>query len=62
MHYSGCVSFSLPVVDDVAAQVAAEDGYRPPRGASEIRHPSMARTRRYLAANPLPTQQDRRAS
>lgn len=41
---------------------AAEDGYRPPRGASEIRHPAMLPTRRYLAARPLPRQQDRRAS
>ncbi|MFI1734008.1 hypothetical protein ACH40E_33310 [Streptomyces acidicola] len=34
----------------------------PSRGASEIRHPSMLSTRVHLAANPLPGQQDRRAS
>ncbi|MFE7954444.1 hypothetical protein [Streptomyces sp. NPDC057413] len=33
-----------------------------PKGAREIRHPSMLPTRRYLAKNPLPVQQDRRAS
>ncbi|BBC35215.1 hypothetical protein SGFS_065090 [Streptomyces graminofaciens] len=32
------------------------------KGASEIKHPSMLPTRRHLAANPLPEQQDRRAS
>jgi hypothetical protein len=32
------------------------------KGASEIKHPSMAATRRHLAENPLPEQQDRRAS
>lgn len=32
------------------------------RGASLIKHPSHAKTRRYLAENPLPGQQDRRAS
>jgi hypothetical protein len=34
----------------------------PVRGASEIRHPAMARTRTHLTAHPLPRQQDRRAS
>lgn len=33
-----------------------------PRGASEIRHPAMRATRQHLKANPLPEQQDRRAS
>lgn len=32
------------------------------KGASEIKHPSMRATRKHLAANPLPEQQDRRAS
>lgn len=32
------------------------------KGASEIRHPSMRATRKHLATNPLPGQQDRRAS
>ncbi|NUS58651.1 MAG: hypothetical protein HOV66_27940 [Streptomycetaceae bacterium] len=60
LHLPGCLS--LPPATDIAEQVAAEDGYWPPRGASEIRHPSMLPTRRYLKANPLPRQQDRRAS
>jgi hypothetical protein len=34
----------------------------PGRGASEIRHPAFARTRAHFTANPLPVQQDRRAS
>lgn len=34
----------------------------PQRGASEIKHPTMRATRKHLAANPLPGQQDRRAS
>jgi hypothetical protein len=32
------------------------------KGASEIKHPSMRATRKHLAVNPLPEQQDRRAS
>lgn len=32
------------------------------QGASEIKHPAMRATRKHLAANPLPEQQDRRAS
>lgn len=32
------------------------------KGASQIKHPSMRATRKHLAANPLPGQQDRRAS
>jgi hypothetical protein len=32
------------------------------KGASEIKHPAMRATRRHLTENPLPTQQDRRAS
>jgi hypothetical protein len=32
------------------------------RGASEIRHPAMRATRKYLAENPLPGQQDRRSA
>ncbi|MFD9248448.1 hypothetical protein [Streptomyces bottropensis] len=30
------------------------------KGASEIKHPSMRATRKHLATNPLPGQQDRR--
>lgn len=35
---------------------------RASRGASLIKHPSHAATRKHLAANPLPEQSDRRAS
>ncbi|MFF7561919.1 hypothetical protein ACFZB4_18350 [Streptomyces pseudovenezuelae] len=46
---------------DVAGQVSYEDTGRP-WAARAIKHPSHARTRRHFAANPLPTQADRRAS
>jgi len=42
-------------------EVSMQDTGRP-WGARIIRHPSHAATRRYLAANPMPVQQDRRAS
>jgi hypothetical protein len=32
------------------------------KGASDIKHPAMRATRKHLAVNPLPGQQDRRAS
>lgn len=32
------------------------------KGAADIKHPAMLPTRRHLKANPLPEQQDRRAS
>lgn len=32
------------------------------RGASEIKHPTMRATRKHLAANPLPEQQNRRTA
>lgn len=46
---------------DVADEVAYADTGRP-WGARAIRHPSHARTRQHFAANPLPVQQNRRAS
>ncbi|MGW0131945.1 hypothetical protein [Streptomyces sp. NPDC003299] len=46
---------------DVADEVALADTGRP-WAASAIRHPSHAVTRAYLAAHPMPTQQNRRAS
>lgn len=46
---------------DVADEVAYEDTGRP-WAARVIKHPSHAATRAHLAANPLPQQQDRRAS
>lgn len=59
-HYDDCIRNAAREAN-TAFEVAAEDGYRP-RGASEIKHPSMRATRKHLAANPLPEQQDRRAS
>lgn len=55
-----CISWSAPYVTDPAAQAAAEDGYPSLRAA--IRHPSHAGTRAHFRANPLPRQQNRRAS
>lgn len=46
---------------DVADEVALADTGRS-WAASLIRHPSMRATRKHLATNPLPGQQDRRAS
>ena len=46
----------------MADEVAMEDGCRPSRGASLIKHPSHKATRQYLAQNPLPKQQDRRTA
>jgi hypothetical protein len=46
---------------DVADQVAYEDTGRP-WAARAIRHPSHAATRRHCKDNPLPAQQNRRAS
>jgi hypothetical protein len=46
---------------DIADEVAYADTGRP-WGARAIRHPSHARTRAHFAANPLPVQQNRRAS
>ena len=46
---------------DVADEVAYADTGRP-WAARAIRHPSHARTRAHFAANPLPTQQNKRAS
>ncbi|MGW6652441.1 hypothetical protein AMK23_26135 [Streptomyces sp. CB02130] len=45
-------------------QAMAEDGF--PSGArwmpSQMRHPSYAATRAHFAANPMPTQKNRRAA
>lgn len=60
VHAPSCARFDLPPVDDIAAQVAAEDGY--PLSRAAIRHPSHARTRAHFKANPLPTQQNRSAA
>ncbi|MFH9014008.1 hypothetical protein ACH4C6_21835 [Streptomyces sp. NPDC017943] len=46
---------------DIADEVAYADTGRP-WAARAIRHPSHARTRAHFAANPLPTQQDRRSA
>jgi hypothetical protein len=46
---------------DIADEVAYADTGRP-WAARAIKHPSHLRTRRYLAANPLPVQSDRRTA
>ncbi|MFB6626455.1 hypothetical protein ACFCWD_28805 [Streptomyces sp. NPDC056374] len=55
----GCARLDLPTAGDMAAQVAAEDGYPVSRAA--IRHPSHAATRQHFQSSPFPTQL-RRAS
>lgn len=45
----------------IADEVAYEDTGRP-WAARAIKHPSHLPTRRYLAANPLPVQSDRRSA
>jgi hypothetical protein len=51
--------------DELDAVIAGTAGRFNPgllRGASEIKHPSMRKTRAYLKAQPLPEQQDRRTA
>ena len=60
VHESSCARFDAPSVADIAAQVAAEDGYPGCRAA--IRHPSHAATRAHFKTNPLPKQQNRSAA
>ena len=43
-------------------QAMAEDGYRDPRAWRPMRHPLFRPTVEHFKANPLPKQQDRRAS
>lgn len=59
-HEPGCVRYEAAPAVDTAAEVAAEDGFPLLRAA--IRHPSHAATRRHFTHQPLPTQQNRRAS
>ncbi|MFC9700869.1 hypothetical protein ACFTWD_09280 [Streptomyces sp. NPDC056943] len=54
VHDPGCARFDRPAVTDLAAQVAAEDGYPVSRAA--IRHPSFARTRQHFQSSPFPAQ------
>jgi hypothetical protein len=53
-----CLALGWPNLPRLLARRPAT----PVRGASEIRHPAMARTRTHLTAHPLPRQQDRRGS
>lgn len=46
----------------VPEQVAAEDGFASVRRWQPLRHPAFAATRRHFKTNPLPRQQNRRAS
>jgi hypothetical protein len=61
-HLPECIRGAAHEQWDVADEVAMEDGYQPARMQALMRHPSRAKTRKHLAANPLPGQQDRRAS
>lgn len=61
-HLNVCIRGVASKQLDIADEVAMEDGYRPSRLASLVKHPSMRATRKHLATNPLPSQQDRRAS
>lgn len=54
IHDPDCAFWDAPAAEDVAAQVAAEDGY--PACRSAIRHPSHAQTRAHFKTNPLPRQ------
>ncbi|MFF9844657.1 hypothetical protein [Streptomyces sp. NPDC013740] len=60
VHDATCARFDAPSVADVAAQVAAEDGY--PLSRAAIRHPSHAATRAHFKTSPLPKQQNRSAA
>lgn len=60
VHDPECAYWDAAHADGPAAQAAAEDGYPSLRAA--IRHPSHAGTRAHFRANPLPRQQNRRAS
>jgi len=52
----------LTEVERVTSRFNPQGQDAAPRGASLIKHPSHAKTRKHLAENPLPEQQDRRAS
>lgn len=58
------VEVDIPNVRRLLAELVAVERVtsRFLKGASEIKHPSMRATRKHLATNPLPSQQDRRAS
>lgn len=58
------IEVSAPDVRRMLAELTAVERVtsRFRKGATEIKHPSMRATRRHLAVNPLPEQQDRRAS
>lgn len=47
---------------DPAEQAMAEDGFTSVRRWQPLRHPAFAATRRHFKTNPLPRQQNRRAS
>jgi hypothetical protein len=69
-HLSTKVALTGPQAMRVAGRMAklakpladrsAETAAKVARGATLIKHPTHAATRRHLAANPLPEQQDRR--
>lgn len=57
-HLNVCIRSVASEYLDIADEVAMEDGYRPSRLASLIKHPSMRATRKHLASNPLPGQRE----
>lgn len=52
---------ALRLRDELDAVITALSRFNPQRGASEIKHPSFARTRAHLKAQPMPTQVRRTA-
>jgi hypothetical protein len=61
-HLDCCIRRTAHEERNIADEVAMEDGSRPSRLAALAKHPSMRATRKHFAVNPLPEQQDRRAS
>lgn len=58
------IEVDIPNVRRLLAELEAVERVtsRFSKGASDIKHPAMRATRKHLAVNPLPGQQDRRAS
>ncbi|WP_060887616.1 hypothetical protein [Streptomyces caniscabiei] len=60
-HLDCCIRRAAREEWGIADEVAAEDGYRPSRMASLVKHPTHAKTRSHLKAHPFP-KQDRRTA
>jgi len=61
-HLPECIRYAAHEQWDIADEVAMEDGYRPSRMASLIKHPTHKATVEHLREHPLPEQQDRRTA